>query len=259
MLNDLGLARTDSDISLFYNRLNNRLNGISGICVDDSLLAGTHNYLELTEKSQKKFLSCERKFDNFTFNGADIQSSDDGSFSLCQKLYIETLSPLAPTATLTDFRSHRAKVSWICHTRPEVCYFANKSAQVTEHIFSPANVKSLNSVLEYLRKTADRKLLFQNLSISTLRIVAYSDASFAKNADLSFQLGFIICLSDASGKCNVIHYRSYKSRRVTRSVLGGEILAFADAFDYAYTLRQHRENAWSQITFIPLDRQQVAV
>jgi hypothetical protein len=238
MLNVLGLARTDSDLSLFFIRLNNRLNGISDTCVDESLHAGSVNYLELTEKSQKRFLSRERKFDNFTFNAADIQSNDDGTFSLCQTLYIETLSPLAPTASFTDFRSHRAKVAWICHTRPEVCYFANTSAQVTERTFSPVNVKSFNAVLENLRKTADRKLLFQSLDINTLRIVAYSDASFANNADLSSQLGFVIFLSDASRKCNVINYRSCKSHRVTRSVLRGEILAFADAFDCAYTLRK---------------------
>jgi hypothetical protein len=240
-LNDLGLDRTDSDLSLFYNRLNNHLNGISGTCVDDSLHAGSANYLELTEKSQKRFLSHERKFDNFTFNGADIQSNDDCTFSLCQTLYFETLSPLAPTASFTDFHSHRAKVSWICHSRPEVCYFANTSAQVTARTFSPVKVKSFNAVLESLRKTADRKLLFQNLNTNTLRIVAYSDASFANNADLSSQLGFVIFLSDASRKCNVINYRSYKSRRVTRSVLVGEILAFADAFDCAYTLRKDIE------------------
>jgi hypothetical protein len=160
---------------------------------------------------------------------------------LCEKLYVGTLSPLAPTASFTDFRSHRAKVSWICHTRPDVCNFANTSAQVTEHTFSPANVKSFNAVLVNLRKTADRKLLFQNLDINPVRIVAYSDASFANSADLSSQLGFATFLSDASRKCNVINYRSYKSRRVTRSVLGGEILAFADAFDCAYTFRKDIE------------------
>jgi hypothetical protein len=241
MLNDLGLARTDSDLSRFYNRLKNRLNGISVTCVDDSLHAGTHNFLELTEKLQKTILSPEHKFDNFIFNGADIRSNDDGSFSMCEKLYVGTLSPLAPTASFTDFRSHRAKVSWIYHTRPEVCNFANTSAQVTEHTFSPANVKSFNAVLANLRKTADRKLLFQNLDINPVRIVAYSDASFANSADLSSQLGFAIFLSDASRKCNGINYRSYKSRRVTRSVLGSEILAFADAFDCAHTFRKDIE------------------
>jgi hypothetical protein len=185
MLNDLGLARTDSDLSRSYNRLNNRLNGISGTCVDESLHTGTHNYLELTEKSQKKFLIRERQFDEFTFKGAHIQSHDDGSFSFCQKLHIETLAPLALTPSFMDFSSHRAKVSWICHTRPAVCYFASTPAQVTEHNFSPAKVTSFDAVLENLRKTADRKLLFQNLDINSLRIVAYSDASFANNADLS--------------------------------------------------------------------------
>jgi hypothetical protein len=160
---------------------------------------------------------------------------------LCQKLPIETLAPLAPTPSFIDFSSHRAKVSWICHTRPEVCYFASTPAQVTEHNLSPANVTSFDAILENLRKTADRKLLFQNLEINSLRIVAYSEASFANNADLSSQLGFVIFFSDASGKCNVINYHSYSSRRATRPVLGGEILAFADAFDCAYTLRRDIE------------------
>jgi hypothetical protein len=141
-----------------------------------------------------------------------------------------------PTFALTAPKCHG-----FCHTRPEVCYFANTSAQVTEHTFSPANVKSFNAVLENLRKTADRKLFFQNLDINTLRIVAYSDASFANRADLSSQLAFVIILSDASRKRNVINYRSYKSRRVTHSVLGGEILAFAEPFDCAYTLRKDIE------------------
>jgi hypothetical protein len=40
---------------------------------------------------------------------------------------------------------------------------------------------------------------------------------------------------------NVLHFASYKSRRVTRSVLGGEVHAFADAFDIAYALKHELE------------------
>ena len=74
-----------------------------------------------------------------------------------------------------------------------------------------------------------------------MRITAYSDASFANNNDLSSQLGYILFLSDSSGRCNVLSYRSYKSRRVTRSILGGEVLAFADAFDASFALRKDLE------------------
>jgi hypothetical protein len=100
----------------------------------------------------------------------------------------------------------------------------------------------MNSYIKALRKTGERKLIFQNLELETLRIVAYSDASFANNDDLTSQLGFIVFLTDGTGRCNLVHASSHKCRRVTRLILGGEVLAFADAFDYAFTLRHDLEH-----------------
>jgi hypothetical protein len=65
----------------------------------------------------------------------------------------------------------------------------------------------------------------------------YTDASYANNFDGSSQLGYIIFLADANGKCQPIAWSSHKSRRVTRSVLGSETMAFADGFDAAYSLK----------------------
>jgi hypothetical protein len=48
-------------------------------------------------------------------------------------------------------------------------------------------------------------------------------------------------LSDATDAYNVIHYTSYKPRRVVRSVLAGEIHAFVDELDYAYLLKRDLE------------------
>lgn len=71
----------------------------------------------------------------------------------------------------------------------------------------------------------------QKLDRKPLHLRVYVDASFASNADCISQLGYIFLLADKSGKCNILHYASYKSRRVRRSVLGAEVYAFADAFD----------------------------
>eukprot|EP00171_Calliarthron_tuberculosum_P003208 IDg3208t1 len=51
------------------------------------------------------------------------------------------------------------------------------------------------------------------------------------------QLGMAIFLSDASGACNLIHFGSYKDKRVTRAILAGEIHAFSTTFDFAYILQ----------------------
>ena len=82
-------------------------------------------------------------------------------------------------------------------------------------------------------------LKFPKLERKTIRIVGYSDAAHANNYDLTSQLGRIIFLMDDSSKCVQISFKSYKSRRVTRSVLSAEVVAFANLFDDAFALRSH--------------------
>jgi hypothetical protein len=48
-------------------------------------------------------------------------------------------------------------------------------------------------------------------------------------------------LADETDACNIVHYTSYKSRRVVGSVIAGELHAFVDAFDYAYLLKRDLE------------------
>jgi hypothetical protein len=52
---------------------------------------------------------------------------------------------------------------------------------------------------------------------------------------------YLCVLADGTDACNVIHYTSYKSRRVVRCVLAGELHAFVDAFDNAYLLKRDLE------------------
>jgi hypothetical protein len=59
----------------------------------------------------------------------------------------------------------------------------------------------------------------------------FTDASFANNFDFSSQIGFVITLTDANSKANIIHWSSIKCKRVTRSVLASELYAMAHGFD----------------------------
>lgn len=69
-----------------------------------------------------------------------------------------------------------------------------------------------------------------------LTLLAYTAGAFANNPDGCSQMVYIVLLADASDTCNILTYRSFKSRRVTRSVNGMEVMAFAEAFDTAYFL-----------------------
>ncbi len=79
-------------------------------------------------------------------------------------------------------------------------------------------------------------LQFPPMDFDTLRVVGYSDASFAGNQDLTSQLVYIIFIVDVDGNAPPIHFKSYKLSRVTRSVMAAEAIAFRDMFDAAHTL-----------------------
>jgi hypothetical protein len=97
-------------------------------------------------------------------------------------------------------------------------------------------IKGLNAVVKHSRKIASFTLNYPKLDINSLTLKVCAVASYANNSDGSSQLGYIIFLADASGKCQTIVWSSHKSRRVTRSVLGSETMAFA-GFNEAYSLK----------------------
>ena len=99
-----------------------------------------------------------------------------------------------------------------------------------------AYLKHINSLVRYAHNNIAH-LKFPSLERDTLRIAGFSDAAYANNYDLTSQLGRIILLSDVSNAVIPISFERYKSRRVTRSVLSAEVIAFADLFDDAYALR----------------------
>ncbi len=82
----------------------------------------------------------------------------------------------------------------------------------------------------------------QKLDSECLRIRAFADASFATNHDHTSQLGHIVMLCDKQDNACIIHYASYKSSRVARSVLGAETYAFTDTCDFAYCAKRDLES-----------------
>ena len=245
MKNDLKMNSTAEDISFFFYKASEKMKGLAGTYVDDTLFAGDDEFLVHTNKTSNKFDSKSRQFDHIRFAGVYIDHNKDG-FLLHQSSYIDRIEELDLNANFEIIRSARAQLTWLVHTRPDICAAANILAQVTKDTFTQKHIKEFNKLVKYLKKTANIGLRVQKLDQGSLHLRVYADASFANNNDLTSQLGYIILLADKFGKCNILHYASYKSRRVTRSVLGAEIYAFADAFDYAYVIRHDLEEIMEQ-------------
>ena len=100
--------------------------------------------------------------------------------------------------------------------------------------------KRLNKAIKYVHDYK-ASICIPKLDCNSLNITAYSDAAFANNVDLSSQLGRIFLFTDDNHNSIPISYKSYKSRRVTLSVLSDELIAFADLFDDAPAIHKQLE------------------
>lgn len=79
--------------------------------------------------------------------------------------------------------------------------------------------------------------MFATVDVSSVRVTALSDASFAMITYLTLQLGKVVMLADASEHGNSLQNLSVKSKRVTRSVLTAESFAAVCIVEYAGTLK----------------------
>lgn len=128
--------------------------------------------------------------------------------------------------------------AWLANSRPDCLFSISQLAQVTDEMFQqnlPLHIRYLNTAFKFAIDNPV-SLAILRLDLESLRVLGFSDSSFANNHDLSTQLGHIIFLADGNGTAVAIHFKSYKARRVVRSALGGEIFAFSDMFDIAATL-----------------------
>lgn len=237
---DLEMTQACLDISLFFKRVQGKLTGLSGMYVDDGIHAGNAKFLEECDKTQTKFKSKPRDMDHFVFAGIQVEYTSEG-IRLHQEKYAKSIKPLATDCTYREYRSCRQKLQWLVHTRPDIACAVNKSTQVTEKAFGKQKFDELNKIVNHVHRNPGRGLLQRKLDLQTMYMRVYADGSFADNEDLTTQLGYLVFLCDASGSCNIVQYSSHKSRRVVRSVLGGETYAFADGLDYGLSLKHDLE------------------
>jgi len=117
--NDLGMETTVSDGAFFFRKVREKLSGLCATYVDDSLQAGDDFYSKLSEKTLSKFECREREWDHVQFAGVQIETKDK-EFVIHQKRYISKLKKMERNADFKAFRSLRARLSGITHTRPDI-------------------------------------------------------------------------------------------------------------------------------------------
>lgn len=245
---DLSMSPLTGDPALYVKEGDGQTDGLLGSYVDDMLLGGNEDFQRLTESTLTRFDSKPREWDDTEFLGVRIRTllRPARHFTLSQPEYIKLVRTMPIDITYDTFVSTRAAFAWLGHSRPDLCAAINRAAQVSAKTFAKRHVQELNKAIKYARSTEDLVLSYRPLDRSTLHLRVYADASFASNDDNSSQLGFIILLCDAADRCHVLAYSSKKSRRVVRSIMAGEVYAFANAFDEAFIVKHDLERLYKQ-------------
>lgn len=109
------------------------------------------------------------------------------------------------------------------------------------------DVLDLNDAITRFQDSDDLGLRFIPLDIQTTNMSVSVDAGYAPNNDSTSQLGFLILLVDVNGNCNVLHFGSIKSRRMTRSVLAAERFSLVQGSDVGSTIRLDVDNIFGRI------------
>jgi hypothetical protein len=243
-LTTLRFEQSAVDSSLYFKREGQELVGLSGTYVDDLLRAARPDIRDYMEQAIRKSFECKpsKRIEvgqtPMTFIGLNLTRTLGGLHASMQT-YIERLAVLEENASFDHYRRLRAQLLWVCNARPDICAFVSMCSSVTSQTFSGKDVRAINDRVRYLRRTnAEVRLHFPRLDMQTLHMVVYTDASFGTREDKSSQGGYVVLLADRSKRCCFLGFHSSKIKRIVRSSMAAETLAFGAAFDAAFTLRQ---------------------
>lgn len=132
------------------------------------------------------------------------------------------------------FVTQRARDAYIAAVgSSDLTFGFARPSQVLES--NSTDIKFLNILIQLTKQNQRLPLRFVSIDSNSVRTTVFSVASFALNANLTSQLGFVITIADAAGAANIPHFSSVKSKGNTRSVLAGELYAAASDFEYAST------------------------
>ncbi|KAA8494667.1 Retrovirus-related Pol polyprotein from transposon TNT 1-94 [Porphyridium purpureum] len=224
-----------TDPCLFTCAKDEKESGFVGVYVDDLLLCGDEALKQKAalletrvEMKQRIFL---RRDNAISFAGMQVREVEDG---LTIK---QTPIDVLEAHDFSSLRSLRGKLSWLVNgTRADLNYLCAQLMQVTDVTYDQTRVDELLKRVKKAMRHWDGSVLIRGLrgedtTDRALRIEVFADAAFANNQDLSSQLGYIVCVVNDNGHAVPLLWGSKKARRITRSVLGAEILALAEGFD----------------------------
>lgn len=242
--NELHVKPSTFDPCLLYCNDKDHGFGVVGMQTDDTLIFANNTFADLEDSRLKEAKLATKPREQLTdnhsikFNGG-LVTLRDGDITLTQERQCENIGTInsKEAKSLKDqYVAQRARGAYVASVcQPEASFDLSFAAQTVDP--QDSDIKALNNRLRWQIENKTRGLKYVKLDENTLRLVIFSDASFANNKDLTSQIGYVIVLADGNNKANILHWSSVKCKRVTRSVLASELYAMVHAFDISSSLR----------------------
>lgn len=223
--------------------------GVLACHVDDFIWGGSHMFSQSVIPHLRSQFSVGREAHNsFSYVGVDLVTLGR-KVQIHQETYIQHLQPIhltpsraAETASplseeeREQLRSKIGQLLWVARqSRPDVMFDASNLASSLKQ----ATVQTINEANRVVCKLKAKsvELSFQHLGKdSNLKMVTFTDASFANLSDGGTQGGHLIVLMGENGRFSPISWQSKRVKRVVRSTLAGETLAMSEGIDNAIFL-----------------------
>ena len=116
-------------------------------------------------------------------------------------------------------RTRNAYVISICQS--ETSFDFSYAAQAI--IIISNDITSLNKRLKWQIENKTRNFNYVKFDINSLRLIIFIDFFFVNNRNFSFQIDYVICLTDAVNQINILHWSSIKYKWMIRNVLKFEL------------------------------------
>ena len=249
VLSELNVYPNSLDEGLFFakSKTTGELIGIIACHVDDLLFGGTDEFhLQVIKPLRVALEFGTENSGAFTFIGMHVTQHTEMSITLDQLTFAASISPieLSPghqqtkKAHLTDeertqFCVTIGQFNWLATvSHPEISFdVCQASSRVWDAAVS--DMFEVNKVI-YKVKKEQAYIHFPKLTLSSVHLRVYSDASFNNLPDGSSKEGFLVLISDSSNKCSPISWPSNCIKGVVRSTLAAETLALNDGCDTAF-------------------------
>lgn len=134
---------------------------------------------------------------------------------MSQTYFTSNLAAVENFMSFNEFRRDCALLVWLYKTRPKIACYTNLAPHVIEKTFKDV-ISDLNKGIWTVKNDSNVGLKLAPNEVQPAHLRVYDSASFAYIDDLTFQLGYIILLSDCNWNVHVLDYNSSKIKRNVR-------------------------------------------